>query len=399
MLFLMGLTLLGFVGCSGSGISLEASIDEDSLEDITASNVAHYTLSGTCSDNEQPVIVTIGTLEIETECEKESWEVSADLTSMNKVSGEIEISVEHIAASNEDEDEDKDDEDEDEEKSQEGVLSLTVKATVNNEFVCPENFVGIPSLEDYTEDSFCLSKYEMKNDGSDNAISQAADIPYVSLSQTEAVTACANANYELVTNDEWQTVARNIEQQDMNWESATGGSVGGLSRGHSDDSPSNSLAATEDNDEGCDGTEETCDGSTWATQRRTHVLSNGEIVWDLAGNVSEWVKDTNSSVFDADAYISQVTATSHATSGALSGGTTTTSRTAKDQFGPVEDYISLSSGDYGGLGYGILSGSAGAIYRGGVWSSVEKSGVFFVGLDNAGDTGSAEIGFRCAYHP
>ena len=392
VIFLWSLIFLGLgsglVACGG-GVSLETSIDEDALEDITASNVVNYTLSGTCSDNEQPVIVTIGSFEIETECEEKAWEVSANLIGLNKISGDIEITVQHFAAGSEDE----------EEAASEGVLSLTVTATVTNEFVCPGNFVGVSALEGYTEDSFCVSKYEMKDDGSGNAVSQTADAPYVGLTRDEAVAKCTSAGYSLSTNDEWQTVGRDIELTDSNWEGGEAGSAGGLSRGHSDDSPSNALAASDDDNNGCEGTEETCDGSTWDAQRRTHTLSHGEVIWDLAGNVSEWVKDSSSSAFDADAYISQVTESTHASSVALSGGTTTTARIAKNQFGPVGDYVSLSSGDYGGLGYGLLSGTAGAIYRGGLWNSLEEAGVFNVSLDSVGDSGSTEIGFRCTHHP
>ena len=59
-------------------------------------------------------------------------------------------------------------------------------------------------------------------------------------------------------------------------------------------------------------------------QSRTHTLSNGEIIWDVSGNVWEWVKDDNSDgdngVYGDDAYMSQVTRTSHTIARSLSGG-------------------------------------------------------------------------------
>src|SRR5690606_11420113 len=39
----------------------------------------------------------------------------------------------------------------------------------------------------------------------------------------------------------------------------------------------------------CFGTEQACDDQTWHAQRRTHSLSNGEVIWDFAGNAWEWV--------------------------------------------------------------------------------------------------------------
>ena len=45
-------------------------------------------------------------------------------------------------------------------------------------------------------------------------------------------------------------------------------------------------------------------------------------------------------------------------------GTTTTSRTAKGQFGPSGDYTNLDSNPFGGLGYGALNNSAGGIVVG-----------------------------------
>ena len=60
------------------------------------------------------------------------------------------------------------------------------------------------------------------------------------------------------------------------------------------------LPVSDDN-KGCHGTEQTCDGRTWNKQRRTHTLSNGEVIWDVSGNAWEWVKDDNSdSDSDAD---------------------------------------------------------------------------------------------------
>ena len=56
--------------------------------------------------------------------------------------------------------------------------------------------------------------------------------PIVDINQAGAITACASlgAGYHLITNNEWMTVARNIEQQGGNWSTGIVGS-GGLYRG------------------------------------------------------------------------------------------------------------------------------------------------------------------------
>ena len=41
------------------------------------------------------------------------------------------------------------------------------------------------------------------------------------------------------------------------------------------------------------GTGQTCSSSVWDDQRRTLLLSNGNFIWDLAGNMWEWVDHYN----------------------------------------------------------------------------------------------------------
>ena len=265
--------------------------------------------------------------------------------------------------------------------------------------VCPTNFVLVPALAGYTTDDFCVMKYEAKNDGSDNAISKASGRPYGNIRRADSITACKNmgSGYDLITNDEWQTLARNIELVPSNWSTNNVG-TGSLNQGHSDDAPSLALAASIDDNDACHETEQTCNSSTWNSQRRTHTLSNGEVIWDVAGNVRERVKDDNTVSYGSNAYLSQVTTTSHTTSGSLSGGTTMTSRVAKNQFGPSGNYLDLNSDSYGGLGYGGLTTNSGAIIRSSRQSAAVDSGVFAVDLSFSAAFMAPSIGFRCVFH-
>ena len=133
-------------------------------------------------------------------------------------------------------------------------------------------------------------KYEAK-EATPAATTTAAGVPSVSLNQSNANTSCTNngAGYGLITNAEWMTIARNIEAQGSNW---TGGVVGSgqLWRGNADNDPSalKVLAASTDDNQGYEGTL----NSSPSTEKRTHTLSNGQVIWDLSGNLWEWTNDT-----------------------------------------------------------------------------------------------------------
>ena len=224
-----------------------------------------------------------------------------------------------------------------------------------------------------------------------------------------------DGTYDLISNDEWQTLARNIELVPSNWsENVVGGVSTGnggtnsnaINHGHGDLTPDEPLVADPDGSKACIGTgqevnpgvDDSCTGG-WNIEKRTHTLSNGEVIWDLAGNVWEWVKDDNTNNYGATTYISQITSASHPTLYSLSGGTTTTARMAKDQFCPINNYTSLSAGTRGGLGNGYLAFSAGAVHRGGFWSNASNAGIFAVTLVAASTYAFRGIGFRCVYRP
>ena len=270
---------------------------------------------------------------------------------------------------------------------------------------CPTGFLQVQPMSDYTTLPFCVAKYEMKDDGSGAAVSKAKETPYVNLTKTQAIQKCTDigTGFDLITNDQWQTLALSIEQVTSNWANGAVGN-GDLNQGHSDGIPNRALEASKNDDKGCYETEQTCLSSkktkVWHAQRRTHFFSSsGEVIWDLAGNVREWIKDENIFDYGDSEYISLITDSSHPNAGALSGGTTTISRTAKAQFGPSGDYASVfPSGNYGGMGR-LTIVRQGSITRGGIWSEEHHTGLFstFTGYHTTQkDTG---VGFRCTYDP
>lgn len=154
---------------------------------------------------------------------------------------------------------------------------------------CPSGFITVPGNALFNTDSFCVMKYEAKNVGG-TATSVAAGTPWNSISQSSAKTAAAGAcsGCHLMKGNEWLTIAHNIMSVPSNW---SGGAVGNgyLSSGHNDNNPSAALAASTNDSDSYYGVGA---GDLSARQQRTFTLTNGEVLWDFAGNLWEQLDDT-----------------------------------------------------------------------------------------------------------
>ena len=199
-------------------------------------------------------------------------------------------------------------------RGNDGRVYVNTTETAAN-FSCPTGYIKVPGNSLYQTKDFCVMKYEAKavaisaptvglttpNTGFNTiandttattsangriVASVASGFPIANISQIDSITYCSNSGASLINNREWMTIARNIEAQGVNWTGGTVGS-GGLWRGHSDNSPAGALEASTDNDPYF-GTGNTSP----SIERRTHTLSNGEVIWDLSGNVWEWTNDT-----------------------------------------------------------------------------------------------------------
>lgn len=152
---------------------------------------------------------------------------------------------------------------------------------------CPSGFIPVPGSATYGTKGFCVMKYEAKDAGNNVPVSVPAGTPWVNISQTTAITNSANVagctGCHLISEAEWMTLAQNVLSVPSNWSSGTVG-TDFIYSGHNDNVPSNSLPVTTDDNDGYNGTNNT----TGSNQRRTLTLTNGEVIWDMAGNVEEW---------------------------------------------------------------------------------------------------------------
>ena len=212
--------------------------------------------------------------------------------------------------------------------------------------------------------------------------------PIADISQTTAATRCATIGAHLITNKEWQTIAWDAENVASNW---AGGAVGGtgsnaMYSGHNDSSPYYALPASSDDTNGYYLTGNVASSS----QRRTLTLSNGQIIWDMAGNIWQWTNDT---ILGTQKPVGSggTGAWSEWTTVGSYDGTILTQQTA----GPSNAtwYSSHGIGQYYEGGNG---GSTYGFVRGGLWADGSGDGVESLSLgDTPGNTPDI-IGFRCA---
>lgn len=294
---------------------------------------------------------------------------------------------------------------------------------------CPTGYIPVQkfTLPDGTAvPAFCVMKYEAKDGGNGIATSTAAGTPWVSITWLQASTACQSANARLISENEWLSIAHQVTTVATNW---TGGAVGNgvLMSGHNDNAPANSLAASANDDDGYYGTGDTAaapgDGgfnnfanntinaSPYAGQRRTLKLPNNQVIWDLAGNVWEWVGETIAkgnryhggtgqwmSYLSNDGAVSGTSFTA-ATNVPLNKRPPSTWNANQgmgryyDGYDAAGAYNSVNEWpDLAGTGY---VAPYAAFLRGGSWYHGAYAGVFALTLNHGRSYAYASVGFRC----
>lgn len=305
--------------------------------------------------------------------------------------------------------------------------------------ICPQNYVLVDANSDFgiTAD-FCVMKYEARaiekstqslqaygcdgscatknwalndptspydattNDLLFSPASVESGRPWRAIDIETAKAACTSLGnkYALMTNAEWMTLARSIEKTAANWDSGTLGS-GAINEGytknpalnHADGPAVSSMASCiygkEDN---------TCGASGDRQNLRTHVVNGtrNEIIWDLAGNVWEFVDWTIANPLLKASY--------NGSSGWVEFNQLNTNIDPTNEMNP-STWMPFHStlGSANGLGRYRRSGNTQNIaYRGGRWdsgsSSPNNGGIYSLYMDNSTVAGYS-VGFRCSYHP
>ena len=209
--------------------------------------------------------------------------------------------------------------------------------------------------------------------------------PWTWVMHASADLACSepDVTYRAIMNDEWQTIARNIEATPENWSGNAVGS-GYVNQGNSDATPGVPLPVADVNNP-CDGTENpACEDKTHSdyAQKRTHTLSNGAVIWDFAGNVAERVG--NSPGLAVESYSLWQSFTGDVFN------TVTNHETHRLKYGPAGPYDESHKIGRFYLGTQELS-------RGGSHSAAGTSGIFTG--HHKGWNPSFTTGFRCTYAP
>lgn len=280
------------------------------------------------------------------------------------------------------------------------VTDTTNYSTNANSLNCPVNFIIVPGSATYGTTDFCVMKYNAKQVGSTTTpISTATGLPWVNISQTTAIANAPNTKNpdgstcttcHLITEAEYMTIAQNVLGVASNWDNGAGVhtvGIGYIYSGHNDNVPANALAASTDDTDGYFGTGQT----TGSNQRRTLTLSNGEVIWDMAGNVWEWTSGQttgNQPGVAGNAYASWIQWPNVTTPGSLSPNVF-----------PSGTGITGSGAWTSTQGIGqLLSNTAEAslrgFVRGGAWNTGGNAGVLTLSLNGSPGYTNSTFGFR-----
>jgi len=221
-------------------------------------------------------------------------------------------------------------------------------------------FITVPQTilpDGSTEPSFQVGQYATSKGANGKAVITADGTPWVRINFADAKKACLDAGYKMITERQWLAIAWNAYRQGENW---TGGQVGsgklfqGIRNGNVSSAQAGNFVPT-DSDE-----------------RRWLVLSNGERICDLNGNLWQWVIDNVQG--NADGLISKAFSS---------------------------DSPSITAADLApknsGIGYIPGCGtdwSGGARVRGGYWYSYGCAGAFLLSDGWPGGEFGV-VGFRC----
>lgn len=259
---------------------------------------------------------------------------------------------------------------------------------ISTSTICNGGYVFVPEDPVLSTKAFCIAQFEMKKDpSSPEPLSSLEGEVYTGLNKLESQQACESIYARLPSNTEWNAVARNIANEELNWFFDENGNKLKLNRGNS--SGSGVLNNSTNIGDHCEGTSDSpCFPHEWKPFKRTHQLSTGEFIWDFVGNAWEIVSDD---VVDYELpnlenlYLANLAPTSFMNF--VLG--------LPASMACYQPY----NNDYCNLGWGWISGAkpGKAIYRGGTKHSGNNAGPFTIDYDEYPSNRTDYHGFRCVY--
>lgn len=284
---------------------------------------------------------------------------------------------------------------------------------------CPVGFILVPGSDTYETKDFCVMKYEAKadNDGdgigdinqntgyntwpadsypisaSRKLVSTAVGYPVANISQTTSISAASSyttgcaSGCHLITEAEWMTIAQNVLSVAGNW---SGGAVGSgyIYSGHNDNVPATAIEADANDANGYVNT-----GSASGNQKRTLILTNGEVIWDLAGNAWEWTQGTIAGGQQPGLSGESAYACKQWNNGSLlMNGLSALSQPSSTGIAGITGWNSTQGIGQLYSNYGEVA--ARAFLRGGCWNSGSDAGVLTLNLGGSSGDTSGRIGLR-----
>lgn len=300
------------------------------------------------------------------------------------------------------------------------LSSGTKLATANGILDCPAGYIGVPGSATFETNDFCVMQYEAKCASNSNlliglspAIGSGASSPSRTYDNTYAGNACTAANSRtpvstpsgwpitkinqptaklycesigghLITNPEWMTIARNVEQVGVNWWAGIVG-TNSLALGHY----GYAIGQTLDGSEVFSGTVlygKTSPQVFTPIYKRELYLSSGDKIIDFSGNVAEWV-DAQCTQGNSDGQYSNINQPwdySDSSSPNLAYERT------------ISGPSSSSYGNSHGVGtYRGCTATGNVFLRGGWLNGGNNDGIFDLDLSRNSSFSDPLVGFRC----
>lgn len=290
--------------------------------------------------------------------------------------------------------------------------------------VCPAGYLSVNGNSTYSTSNFCVMKYEAKAwlDSNSNGIydsgeedsdgcleaacttsnwgsathlptSIANGMPWRKIDVTTAKAQCLNlgTGYDLISNPEWMTIAREIENISSNWVTNTTTGQPCLKAGNYGGDASAPASCGYNNSA-------SMDSGTGRNTLAMHTLENGGEIWDLAGNAGEMVDWTIGGQLDASPYINCSGNTYQEHNSLTSCNDSSNNNISLDGINFQPSTTSLTKTAGVGLFYKSTNGN-GHVGRSGGFNAFGNASVYFITLGRGLTSNSNTWGFRCVYRP